>query len=316
MAKTVHGSYSLLSTLALCPRKWQLSRRYEPKVKARALAEGDVFHQVLGKFYGVQDYAKGREVLDLVADEYLAQAKANGLSQGQVEALESRFAGLGGVASVYWDKIAQPDFKRFRFLWIEKPFTVRLSRTLVLHGYVDGVWEDLSTGVRYIVEHKYKSDHHEELMPLDLQVSLYTLALIPEFGVLPTLYNVARKPLQKRKPLESFVDFSKRIREAILSESEGFAYRHDEFESRFFVRQRYSRGKGDLEVALEQARAMAKAMKAFDRRPELVYRNVGEHCLFMCPFRSICLEEDPLVVEQFFHDKRKLEAKAKAVPPV
>lgn len=299
----VHGSYSLLSTLALCPRKWQLSRRYEPKIKARALAEGDVFHQVLGKFYGLQDRAKGQEVLDIVSDDYLTEARKHGLSPLQMEQLENRFVMLSGITSTYWDKIALHDFNRFKFLDIEKQFTVRLARDFVLHGYVDGVWEDLASGVKYIVEHKYKADHHDELMPLDLQVSLYTLALIPEYGVLPTLYNVARKPLQKRGVQESSSDFSKRVREAILKESEGFTYRHDEYETRFFVRRRYSRGKRDLEIALEQARAMAKAMRAFDRHPERIYRNVGEHCLFMCQFRDICIDEDPLVIEQRFNRK-------------
>lgn len=313
MGKTLHTSYSLFNTLGMCPRKWQLSRKYEPKVKARALAEGDVFHQVLGKFYGQGDQAQGMQVFDLIHQDYLTEARQGGLKDDQIDQLEGKFGALRAILTAYWDRLAQHDLKRFRFLAIEKPFEIRLSSTLVLHGFIDGLWEDVDSGVKYIAEHKYKADHNEELMALDLQVSLYTLAMIPEYGILPTLYNVARKPLQKRKAGEPAGTFAGRVVEAINEELKGFQYRHTEIQSRFFVRQRYSRGKRDLEVALEQTKAMAKAMKAFDRKPETIWRNVGEHCLYMCPFKGICLEEDPILVEQFFNDKAKQKAQAGAI---
>jgi len=305
VGKTLYTSYSLFSTLGMCPRKWQLSRKYEPKVKAKALAEGDVFHQVLAKFYTQADQAQGMGVFDIIHQDYLDEAKRGGLKDDQIEQLEGKFEALRGILVAYWDKIAQHDLKRFKFLAIEKRFEIRLSRDLILHGYIDGLWEDQDSGVKYLVEHKYKTDHQEELMALDLQISLYTLAMVPEYGILPTLYNVARKPLQKRKAGEPAGAFARRVVEAINEELEVFQYHPTEIQSRFFVRQRYSRGKRDLEIALEQTKAMAKAMRAFERKPETIWRNVGEHCLYMCPFKSICLEEDPILVEQFYNEKYK-----------
>ena len=308
MGNILRTSYSALSTLGMCPRKWQLSQKYEPKAKAKALAEGDVFHQVLGKFYGQGDFDKGMRVFDLIHQDYLDEAKRGGLGADPIDQLEERFSALSKVLCSYWDNVCRHDLQRFRILAVEKPFSIRLSPSLELSGYIDGVWEEINTGIKYIVEHKYKAEHHEELAPLDLQVSLYTLALIPEYGILPTLYNVARKPLQKRKAGEPLEVFAGRVVKAVSEGLEGFQYHPTEIASRYFVRQRYSRGKRDLEIALEQAKAMASAMKGFKRKPETIWRNVGEHCLYMCPFKAICLEEDPILVDQFFHDKEKEHA--------
>lgn len=293
-------SYSSLSTLGMCPRKFVLSKRYEPKVKSKDLALGDVFHKVLAAFYSKKREEDGASVFNAAFRDYIDQAKRNGLD---TYALEGAFTSLESILLAYWNKVASHDVDRFEFIAIEKPFEVRLSRDLVLHGFVDGIWQDRDSGVKYIVEHKYKSDHYSDLIELDFQVSLYTLALAPEYGILPTIYNVARKPAHKRisgEPLSSFVE---RVVKAIYDKLDDFEYKHTNFNSRYFIRDVYSRGRRELEVALEQARYMAKAMRNFLKNPNTAWRNVGEHCMYMCPFRSICIEEDRILVEKFFSCK-------------
>jgi PD-(D/E)XK nuclease superfamily len=305
----MQSSLSQFKMFGACQRKWVLGRKYEPKAKAAALAEGDVFHTVLGKFYGQNTEAAGLEVYEVTMAEYLENAKAAGLHQDKIDRLAEKFAVMKPILTSYWKHVSAGDQLKYGFIAIERPFEIKLARGLVIKGYIDGIWRDLSTGARFIVEHKYQSGFDEELMALDLQVSLYTMALLPEFGLLPTLYNVGVKPLNRRGKNETIQAFQERVADGIDKEMSGFQYRSGEFTSKYFIRRTFSRGRRDLEVAYEQMVNMAKLMARVKKNEALAYRNVGDQCLYMCPFREICIEEDPLVIENLFIEKHKPEKK-------
>jgi len=309
-------SYSQFSVFGMCPRKHQLGKKYEPKIKAAALAEGDVFHLCLGKMYAQGKADAGWEIFNHTRDNYLSEAKAGGAKPEAIERLEQKFSNLHGMLEAYASSILPGDLARYEVLATEKEFLVPLKRGVKLRGFVDGIWKDKQSGVRFIVEHKYKSKHEDDLMPLDLQVSLYTLALLEEYGHLPTLYNVALKPMNRRGKSESSQDFAARVAKAIQDEMGAFQWTPGEYESKYFLRRTYSRGKGELQAALQQVRSMDRIMKLVERNPELVWRNVGDHCLFMCAFKPICIDDsDPLTVDQFYERKGQAPAPP-AVRPI
>jgi hypothetical protein len=287
-------SFSQYKAFAECPRKWELSRKYEPKRKAAALQDGQTWHLVLAKFYGTKSLDAGMEMLKT---QFESISPFDGRD---AEALAAKRASMEALAATYWKHVAISDLEEFDVLAIEKPFKVRLHRGLYLQGYVDAVFKHKKTGITFIVEHKHQQDLHDELLALDLQVSLYTLALSFEFGILPTLYNVCRKPMYKRSEAkgETPEKFRERVSGLIEEESAEIKWSYDGFDSRFHVRRAYSRGKGDLEAALQQARVMAGHMSKINRDSSLVWRNVGDHCLYRCSFRDICISEDPIVVDE------------------
>lgn len=309
-------SYSQFAQFGQCPRKRQLSQRYEPKVTAAALAEGDVFHLCLAKMYRQGKTEAGREVFEITRDGYLTDAKDAGLPVDKIEKLEIKFSNLAVILEAYGTYILPRDLDHYEILEVEMEFKVDLDDKTELRGFVDGIFRDRKTGVRYIVEHKYKSGHDDDLVPLDLQVSLYTLALLPVYGHLPTLYNVGLKPANRRGKNETMADFSARVADLVRKEAAAFRWTSGEFDSKNFLRRTYSRGNGELSAALQQVRSQARFMKEIDENPELVWRNVGDHCLYMCPFKPICIEEDPLLIGQLYDRKYKGPEAPKAVRPV
>lgn len=300
-----YRSYSQYSTFGLCPRKWQLSKKFEPKITAAALSEGDMFHLAVGKMYAQADPNAGKAIFDFTRDEYLKRMHAAGGTQEQVDRLTIKFAALEAMIAAYTDRIFLNDMKHFDVLETEKEFKVKAGPGLTLNGYIDGVWKDRSSGVRFIVEHKYKTAHEPELMPLDLQVSLYTLALLEEYGPLPTLYNVALKPANRQGKNETTADFTARLTASIVEEMQAFRWTAGDYSAKRFLRQTYSRGRSELAAALDQIRAQDQAMRRIEKNPTGVWRNVGDHCLWMCPFKNICIDEDKLVIDRFFDRKDK-----------
>lgn len=303
--ETVIRSYSQFSTFGQCPRKSQLGKRYEPKVTAAALAEGDVFHLCLGKMYAQGKADAGWQVFEVTRDNYLSEAKAHGLAADQFEKLEVKFSNLRAMLQAYADYVLPKDLQHYEVLAVEKEFQVEIKEGVLLRGFIDGVWKDRKNGVRFIVEHKYKSGHEDDLMPMDLQVSLYTLALLPEMGHLPTLYNVALKPANRRGKNESAQDFAQRVAQAVKDDTAQFRWTPGEYDSKRFLRRTYSRGKAELSAALQQVRSQDRIMQLIEKEPEMVWRNVGDHCLWMCPFKPICIDEDPLVIEKFYERKQR-----------
>lgn len=306
-AKGKFNTYSNYATFGLCPRKWQLSRKYEPKITAAALAEGDLFHLAVGKMYAQNDPQAGNAVFTFTRDDYLNRLAQANAPQDTVDKWTMKFAALEAMIDAYAKNIFVHDSSRFTFLHTERAFKVKIGPGLTLVGRIDGIWQDRTSGVRFIVEHKYKTGHEEELMALDLQVSLYTLALLEEFGPLPTLYNVALKPGNRQGAKETPADFVARLKQVIADEMTAFRWTPGDFREKRFLRQTYSRGRAELTAALEQVRAQDKVMRGIKKDPGKVWRNVGDHCLYFCPFKSICIEEDPLVIARFF-DKKDVPA--------
>lgn len=293
-------SYTQLQTFAQCPRRYVLSRRYEPKAKALPLIEGEVFHAALEGAYARKDSSAGLKAMEFLADEYLSKTPfGKGPVDLRPEKMKIRFALARAVFRAYAEHVFPVDMGRYKVLAVEKPFSIRLGRGLILEGFVDGLWVSCDTGVHFIVEHKYKSFHDEELMPLDLQVSLYTLAMLEEHGLLPTIYNVVLKPNLKPRDGESMEGFEDRAFEAVTREVTGTVTEH-EFRSKWFVRRIHSRGRNDLQMVVDQVKAMHRVMQGICRDPSKAWRAVGDHCLCMCPYRPICLEEDPMLVESMY----------------
>lgn len=296
-------SYSQYSTFGLCPRKWQLSKKYEPKITAAVLAEGDVFHLAIGKMYAQADPNAGKAVFDFTRDDYFKRLALAGAPQEKIDSLTVKFAALEAMIAVYTEKIFKHDMGQYDVLETEKEFKIKVGPGLVLGGFIDGVWRDKKSGVRFIVEHKYKQRHEPELMPLDLQVSLYTLALLEEYGPLPTLYNVALKPMNRQGTKETLAEFTARLQTVVTDEMAAFRWTPGDYSDKRFVRQTYSRGRAELTAALNQIRYQDKVMRTIDKDAGKVWRNVGDHCLYFCPFKNICIEEDPLVIDRFFDKK-------------
>lgn len=305
-------SYSQYRNFAECPRKWELSRKYEPKRKAAALQDGSTWHLVLAKFYATKSFEAGMAGLKVEFDNI------SPFDGRDAEALMAKRTSMMALASTYWQRVAERDLEEFEVLAVEKPFKVRLNRGLYLQGYVDLVLKHRKTGITFIVEHKHQQDLHDELLALDLQVSLYTLALLPEYGLLPTLYNVCRKPMYKRSEAkgETAEQFSARVIKLIDEESAKINWSYDGFDSRFHVRRAYSRGQGDLKAALQQARVMAKQMHGIEKDPSLVWRNVGDHCMYRCSFRDLCIAEDPIVIDERYLPRVNTAAASAATGPV
>lgn len=306
-------SYSQFSRFGQCPRKDQLARRYEPKVKALALAEGEIFHKVLGEMYSRGEAGAGRDVLEATKASYLSGARSHDARPETLDRIEQKFSNLSVMLEAYATRVFPRDLERYEILAVEREFSVELEPGVVLRGFLDGIWRDRASGVRFIAEHKYKSSYEEDLMPLDLQVSLYTLALLPEFGLLPTLYNVCLKPAHRRGKNESAEDFSRRVSKSVMEETAGFQWEPGEFSSRYFIRRTYSRGRTDLAVALQQVRSMNRVMELVDRNPDMVWRNVGDHCLYTCPFRPICIDEDPFIAGQLYETKGPQEERPESI---
>lgn len=309
----MNRSYSQFSAFAMCPRKHVLSRKYDTKVKAAALAEGDVFHLTLGKMYAQGKAEAGKEILDFARNNYLEEANKAGSSPEAIEKLEAKFAALVQMIETYKTMIFTEDMKRYEVLETEKSFRVKAGRGLWLNGFVDGVWKSRESGVRFIVEHKYKSSHDEELMSLDLQVSLYTLALVEQYGgPLPTLYNVALKPQNRRSEGEPLDAFVKRVVKSIEKDAADFKWA-PEYASKRFIRRAYSRGRGELKAVLDQIRSMNRVMTRIEKDPSLAWRNPGDHCLWMCQYKPLCIDEDPMIVDRFFDLKNPVPEKKASV---
>ena len=313
-----HRSYSQFRTFGMCPRKWWLSRRYDPKLKSSALAEGDLFHIALAKYYSHNDKKLGMEALTSVAEEYRAQTEEAGASDAVKEKLDTKINILYTMAELYYDNIAVRDHQRFEVLAVEKPFTFDLGDNLVIDGFIDMIVRDRQTGARYIGEHKYQTDFDEELLALDLQSTIYVTSQIPDFGILPVIYNVTQKPQYRQGKNETRLEFVARAKKKAVEEMAGWnLYQPNEYSSKWFERRVFSRGRTDMEACLAQMRGQDKMMQIVEANPMHASRNVGDQCLYFCPFKSICIDEDPLAIENFFVDKwAQQPTPQKPEPPV
>jgi len=270
-----------------------------------ALQEGDAFHIALGKMYGTGNPQLSEDVVKA----YFQQMTPR--DEEDAQKIETRRNSLEAVCSCYWKYVASNDLSEFEILGIEVPFSFDLRKMgspIDIVGYIDGVWRHKKSGVIFLVEHKYQSDLADELIALDLQVSLYTIALMPKYGILPTLYNVCRKPQYKPKKGEDHKGFLKRVRDEVLGESKKLQYNPvTGYESRFLVRRIYSRGRMDIDSALQQVANLGRLMVEIERDPSKTWRHTGDHCKYYCPYREICIHEDPILVDEFFIPKKVCE---------
>lgn len=306
----MRSSYSQFSTCALCPRKWHLSKKYEPRVKAIALSEGDVYHKALGKIYGLGDRHVWNDVHQIASKDYLDAAKLQGSSDEHYKKLLVKLGVLGSSLSVYSEHIAEQDLKKYEVIATEESFELKIG-DITINGVIDGLWRERATGRRFIVEHKYKTDHFEQLMALDLQVSIYTMAVLEKYGaLLPTLYNVTLKPTHRLGVKETPEGMVARVHGVLQKSAVATSFAGQEWKGDYWERTIYSRGQNDLKIAIDQIEALADLMERIKQDPRKAYRNVGEHCLYFCPFPTICADEDPIAIERLFIEKDRRSAPA------
>ena len=145
----IKTSYSQSKTFSDCQRRWQLSRKYEPLVKSKALMEGSAFHLVLEKFYQKKmGLKKGLHILDEVEKELTEHLKLVG-HQDQQDKFFTRINSLRAVIDRYYHHILAPDSKRFDVEEVELPVEMFInkgkSNELHVRGFVDAIWKDKKT---------------------------------------------------------------------------------------------------------------------------------------------------------------------------
>jgi len=272
-------SFSELNTFWMCPRKHELEykKQIKPKVEDIKLFEGRLMHALLKEIYKPERSIS--EILDEEYKRYFSLLKR----EDKKQEFDEKFARIRACFDIYLAEVASSDVEKYDVLEVESDIEVEID-DFILEGKIDAIFKEKQKGTLYIVEHKYRSDISDELVFLDFQISIYTMALIGEFKtILPTLYNVIKKPAFRLKQGEDLTEFELRVKEALKE-------RKDEF----FIRRIYSRSKRQLEVSLRQIRDTLKVINSVN------YRNVGEHCLYMCPYKEICLFEDEHIIKEKF----------------
>lgn len=74
MGKNNHFSWSQISTYRQCPKKWQLSRDWEPLEKSVPLVMGSLIHEALGFFYSHTPEERNWHILEAKINQGIDQA--------------------------------------------------------------------------------------------------------------------------------------------------------------------------------------------------------------------------------------------------
>lgn len=288
----IRSSYSQLKDFAMCPEQWRLSRKYEPKDKNDAAVLGSAFHAAAARAYAQKNVTAGLDYLNALVDSVPKDSFAlPGLCT------------MRAAFDLFGSKVLCRDFEEFDVLEVEEEHKIDLPGAGELTAIIDLVVQHRSSGIKYIVEHKYKSDFDEGLPERDDQSTIYAAARLKKYGhLLPTLYNVVRKPLYKQKANEPAMEFGGRTFVSMMDEEQGFSYHPTGYKSRFLVRMAYSRGPAHLREAMARIRAQMSVMEKIQNGTLKAWLSPGDHCRW-CPVRTLCPIEDDLVAERFFNFK-------------
>lgn len=297
---------SEIKSLFMCPRNHHLgfTRGLQPKRKKIYFDEGTAGHSAFERFYSGGTVEQSIAEFDKVYDSYMQSI--SGFPEDHEKSIV-KFLRLRALVVAYLETVGPEDMKKYDTSHVEEEFVVPILDMegnaipdVMLAGKLDGIWtEREGYKVSMVAEHKFLSSFSEtdNTLYLDQQVTIYALASAIKFGIkVPvTLYNVCVKPRNEKQKSETPDEFFYRIYE-LVSDPEN--------RSNYFKRIPVTRGPQHFRIAHEIVYNAALIITGKKPLPYL-NRNFGDHCLWLCPFKSICLEEDPRVLEQMFEKKPK-----------
>jgi hypothetical protein len=299
-------TYSEISCLSMCPRKhnFQYVRCLSPKSRSIFLDESTAAHEALECFYKGGTSEDAIDAFDEVYDRHINMLED--LGRGTKEAIE-RFLRIRALTVAYFDHVGEKDRTMYDFSHVEQEFNVPVFdpkgnevEGVRFCGKMDGIWtQKMGRKLKNVVEHKFFSsfDETRNTLMLDLQVTLYAMVAQTMFGVeVPiTLYNVARKPANTMRAKESHDDFYYRVlNDHVLKNPDSY-----------FSRVPVTRGRRHFQEARKFLYHGAMILTGRTPLP-YVWRNIGQHCLFLCSYRHICLEETPRTIMDLFEVREKV----------
>jgi hypothetical protein len=296
---------SEIKALFMCPKNHEFGyvRGLTPKRRRIALDEGTASHEALQVFYAGGTIEAAVGAFDKVYDEHVA--RLDPYPHEREKAIQ-KFLATRALLTVYLETVAQEDMKAYNTEHVEEEFCVPILDKegkplpdVMFAGKLDGIWtEKTANKTSMVVEHKFYSSfsESENTMYLDQQVTLYALAAALAFGIkVPlTLYNVCVKPRNEMTKNETPDDFYYRIYDLVKGKDK----------KTYFHRMPVTRGPQHFRVAHEILYNAALIITGKKPMP-YVYRNVGDHCLWLCSFKPPCLEENERMMSELYEQKSK-----------
>lgn len=213
-----HLSYSAISTLLACQRRWgfKYAERLELIAKPLALSMGKAFHHGLEH----ADPVAGANVLDRPTDD-----------QADYDRLLKDKAIVACAVKAYLDRWGHEGNREVEYrIRLRSPYTGAYSRTYDLLGYADGVTDHGS----YLELHEDKlrgtiDKESVRRVALDRQVALESYALWRITGkpVRVIRYRFVRKPSIKQRQGETVGAFIERLEADYVERRDDF-YLHEE----------------------------------------------------------------------------------------
>jgi hypothetical protein len=265
-----------------------------------ALVLGGAFHAACARAYAQGNIDAGKKYLEqLCASVDQKSDTAN--------SLHSMMASY----QIFAEKVLPGDLATYEVLEVETETELPLEGSGVLVAIIDLVVKHRRSGLKYIVDHKYKADFDEGFPERDDQGSIYAISKFAKYGsLLPMIYNVVRKPLYRVKQGEAAADFGRRCYTEMAEEEVKFAYHPNAYKSRFFVRQIYSRGALHVQETLARIRSQMTVMEWIRDGKGKAWLNPGDWCRW-CPVRALCPVEDDIVGRALFVPKEKRSVEKK-----
>lgn len=285
--KELRFSHSFLTNFRNCRRKAHLALKYVPKKVDNKLHEGRFFHDCLEKMYS------GEWHLEQVDADYLAN-EAKNLAQGDT-VLEGKLLISGVVAAWYAKAVLPRDIQNFEIVGNEEPFEFEILPGVKWYARVDRVFRHRKSGMTFMVENKYTAMENK-IPQLDFQISMNTLAMVPKYGQIMTIYDEIAKPrITSKKTLAELLVQGCEIISNVLNEpldyGTGLMFDHKRVK-----RSMYSRSQEELQVALADTRdTIQEFMDGFKD-----IRNPTGECVWKCAFLKLCVTEDPIVIKAFY----------------
>lgn len=227
-------SQTMLQTMLDCRQMayWRIVRGLEPNGASRPLIHGDISHGTIERLLLKIKAGKIKKVVDLqrhsegmVSAAHMAWLDKEPFATTEAKDIaEESAALLGALFPTYWARWGKDDLAR-KWLQVEGRFSVPIDvgealgpskgHVIVpLVGKYDGVFE--KNHKPCLLETKNKSMWSPQLvdmLPLDIQVGTYLTALHHTHKVEPGLviYNILRRPQERRGKDETLLAFSKRV---------------------------------------------------------------------------------------------------------
>jgi hypothetical protein len=268
-----HLSYSAISTLLACQRRWgwRYAERLELISTPAPLSMGKAFH------YGLQeaDPVAGANLLDRPTDD-----------QVDYDRLLKEKAIVACAVKAYLDRWGAESHREFEYrIRLRSPYTGAYSRTYDLLGYADGVTDH--GAYLELAEDKLKSSIDRESVrrvALDRQVALASYALWRVTGkpVRMIRYRFVRKPSIKQRQGESTGAFIERLEADYVQRRDDF-YLHEEQTFR-----------SDADLLQTECELWEWAEQLRSARHRSVYARNTDSCgqFGGCSFLPLCLGED------------------------